>query len=101
MDFLAFISFISNAYIIYTCIYIYIVEYIYIYIYRSIISTALDRQGTVDSNTSGYNASVHNPSKYFDKMSDVAWILTEELSKAFVPFVSFFFFFREDYHEPV
>ena len=53
----------------------------------------MDRQGTVDSNTSGYNASVHNPSKYFDKMSDVAWILTEELSKAFVPFVSFFFFF--------
>lgn len=91
MDFLAFISFISNTYIIYTCIYIYIIEYIYIYIYRSIISTALDRQGTVDSNTSGYNASVHNPSKYFDKMSDVAWILTEELSKAFVPFVSFFF----------
>ena len=74
-------------------------SHIYIYIYRSIISTALDRQGTVDSNTSGYNASVHNPSKYFDKMSDVAWILTEELSKAFVPFVSFFF--REDYHEPV
>ena len=72
-------------------IYIYYIYTIYIHIYVYIISTALDRQGTIDSNTSGYNASVHNPSKYFDKMSDVAWILSEEASEAFVPFVLFLF----------
>lgn len=41
-----------------------------------------------DRNASGYNASVHNPSKYFDKLSDVAWIASGELFEAFVPFAN-------------
>lgn len=59
---------------------------------KFIIPTALDRHGTIDSHASGYNAtstSGHDPSKYFDKLSDVAWILSEESWKAFVPFVAF------------
>lgn len=59
---------------------------------KFIIPTALDRHGTIDSHSSGYNAtstSGHDPSKYFDKLSDVAWILSEGSWKAFVPFVAF------------
>ena len=57
-----------------------------------IIPTALDGHGTIDSHALGYNAtspSGHDPSKYFDKLYDVAWILSEESSKAYVPFVAF------------